>query len=154
MTDRSSLSRFALTFDEVAATGEEGIDVVVLRLNSGKQLRPVGFGRLGKLMPGSGTIRAVRTQLSYRCAYEAYESSSMVTSHDAEYMGLLPLDSFHWDRMDKEYLALNGVTCDSGMYWSNCCVVRRADAPKACGCSSEELELMLSEIAREREYPA
>lgn len=153
MTTRSFLTPLALTFDEVVAMGEEGYDVVVLRLNDDELLRPVSFGRLGELKYRKNTIRPVRTHLSYRCIYgEGYESSELVSPHDAEHLGLLPFDSYLWERMDKEDLALNGVLGNSGVFWSDCCVVRRNDAPRACVCSVETLEFMLSEI--EKEHPA
>lgn len=152
MTIRSFLTPLALTFDEVVAMGEEGRDVVVLRLNDDDLLRPVSFGRLSESKPRkNATIRPVRTHLIYNCVYETYESSSLVSPRDAEHMGLLPLEPYSWERMDKEDLALNGVVCDSGVYWSVSCVVRRKDAPQACVCSVETLELMLSEIAEEPE---
>lgn len=153
MTIRSFLTPLALTFDEVVTTREEGCDVVVLQLNDDMLLRPVSFGRLSEFKPRkNATIRPVRTHLSYDCVRETYESSSLVSPHDAEHMGLLPLEPYFWERMDKEDLALNGVVCDSGIYWSDCCVVRREDAPQACVCSVETLELMLGDI--EKEHPA
>lgn len=152
MATRSFLTPLALTFDEVVAMGEEGCDVVVLQLNDDQLLRPVGFGRLSEFKPRRNTIRPVRTHLSYQCVRKDYESSALVSPHDAERMGLLPFDPYLWERMNKEDLVLNGVLGDSSVYWSDCCVVRRSDAPRACVCSVEALEFMLSEI--DREHPA
>lgn len=144
MTNRSPLSRFALTLEEIRAQ-DKMIEVVVFELCNDGTHRVSSFGKL--CMEDDSDIKP--PPLRFDEAYDGWKSVSRVPPVEMAFMGLTPSWSSH-PGMNEEDLSLNGWLRDSSdaKVWSILFTVRREVASEIL--PPEQLRTALAECAEMR----